>query len=188
MLNLPEWAKKNEQYEPAGGRENFIARSLLRMISILREFRFQSRRNEIKIFSASISILFTIILLILCAASHEKFFLLCVFAFELILLCFLDGVTIRRVLKNSLLMTIFSVMFVLRSIFLSNSSLAIFLPAKTFLTGTALGILTNFFSWNKLTNALAFFKVPAIIIFILDTTLRHIFLLGEISQDMLTSL
>lgn len=188
MVKLPDWARRNENYNPDSEGENFIARSLLKVLSILRELRLQSRTDKPKNFSATGSILFTILLIILCVASHEKIFLMCISATELILLCFLDGKIILKILRNSLLATIFSFVFVLPSIFFFDATLAIFIPSKTFLTVTALSLLTKFFSWHSITNALAFFKVPTIIIFILDTTLRQIFLLGEISRDLLTAL
>ena len=188
MIKLPEWATQNENYTPKAERENFIARSLLNVLSILRELRFQSRIDKPKNFSPAGAVLFTIILIMLCAASHEKIFLLSIAAIELIFLCTLDGKIILRILKKSLLAALFSCVFVLPAIFFLNSALAIFLPIKTFLTVTALALLTNFFSWHSLTGTLAFFRLPAVIIFILDTTLRQIFLLGEISRDLLTAL
>ena len=43
-------------------------------------------------------------------------------------------------------------------------------------------------SWHKLTAALRAFHVPSLIIFILDTTLRYIAILGQESAELLTAL
>ena len=56
------------------------------------------------------------------------------------------------------------------------------IPCKTFLTVAALGMLTEFLPWNQLTAAMRVFHLPQVVIFIFDTTLRYIVLLGEIAR------
>ena len=187
-INLSQWILKEEKYQPDGDRDYFISRSLLRIMKILRSLRFQSRRKPFKSISAVSAFCFTIVMILLCVSAGKLNFLFCVLALELIILCMLDGQTISRILQNSLMMTIFSAIFVLPSMLLGIRTLLVMLPVKTFLTVTALGLLSSFFRWHQITEALRFFRVPAIVVFILDTTIRYIVLLGEISQDMLIAL
>ena len=188
MKNLPQWALREENYSADGDSDYFISKTLLRIMKILRALRYQSRRKQLENFSAAGAIFFAGILILLCVSSRTTNFLFCVLAAELIFLCLLDGGAIRAIIRNSFMAAIFGEVFILPSFFLGNTTLLIILPLKIFLTTTALGLLTNFFRWHRLTEALRKFRVPAVVIFILDTTLRYIFLLGEISQDLLTAL
>ena len=185
---LPEWALRDENYSPNGERDYFISRSLLRIMQTLRALRYRSRGKQLENFSAAGAILFVGLIILLCVLSRTTIFLLSVAALELILLCLLDGATILRLLQNSGAAALFGAIFVLPAFFLGNKALLILLPGKIFLTATALGLLTTFFRWHDLTAALRNFRVPSVVIFILDTTLRYIVLLGEISQDLLTAL
>ena len=187
-LKLPEWVLKEEDYKPDRDRDHFITRSLLRIMQILRALRYQSKRKKLTKVSAVGAFSFVLVLVILCASAHTLNFLLCVLALELVLMCLLDGRTIQQLLQNSIMMSIFSALFVLPAYLLGNYAIIILLPFKTFLTVTALGLLTTFFRWHQITEALKFFRLPAVVIFVLDTTLRYIVLLGEISKDMLVAL
>lgn len=188
MKKLPTWALREENYNAEDDSDYFISRSLLRIMKILRSLRYQSRRKQIEKFSAAGAIFFTGILILLCVSSQTTNFLFCVLAVELIFLCLQDGRTIRVIIQNSFMAATVGAIFVLPSFFFGNTNLLIIMPLKIFLTTTVLGLLTNFFRWHQLTEALKKFRVPAVVIFILDTTLRYIFLLGEISQDLLTAL
>lgn len=188
MKRLPEWALRNENYSPDSDNDYFISRTLLQLMKILRALRYRARKNRIEIFSAAGAIFFSVSLIFLCVISRTTNFLFCVLALELILLCLPDGATIFSTVRNSLAAAVFAALFLLPAFFLGNPNLILILPFKIFLTTTALGLLTIFFTENQLTRALKNFRVPAVMIFILDTTLRYIVLLGEISQDMLTAL
>ena len=187
-IDLPKWILKDEDYQPDSDRDFFISRSILRMMKILRSLRFQSQRKPFEKISAAAALCFTISLILLCVSAGKLNFLFCVLAFELVILCTLDGQTIRQILQNSFIMAIFSILFVLPSLLLGTRTLLVMLPLKTFLTVTALGLLISSFRWHQITEALRFFRIPPVVIFILDTTLRYIVLLGEISQDMLIAL
>lgn len=187
-IYLPQWILKDEDYQPDGDRDYFISRSILRMMKILRSLRFQSQCKPLKKISAVAALCFTILLILLCVSTSKLNFLFCVLALELVILCTLDGQTIRQILQNSLIMAIFSALFVLPSLLFGTRTLLIMLPMKTFLTVTALGLLISSFRWHQITEALRFFRISPVVIFILDTTLRYIVLLGEISQDMLIAL
>lgn len=53
---------------------------------------------------------------------------------------------------------------------------------------TALMLLQENLAWHELTGALRTFRVPSLVIFILDTTLRYIVILGQEASDLLTAL
>ena len=188
MRRLPDWVLRDENYSPDGERDYFISRSLLRIMRTLRALRYRSRGERLRYFSAAGAILFAVAVILLCVMSRTTIFLLSVTALELVLMCLLDGALIVRILRNSAAAALFGAMFVLPAFFLGDRNSLIILPGKIFLTATVLGLLTTFFRWHDLTAALKIFRVPSVVIFILDTTLRYIVLLGELAQDLLTAL
>ena len=76
----------------------------------------------------------------------------------------------------------------LPALWLGNGQRVLLLPAKTLLTVIALNLLQENFAWHSLTHACRQLHVPGIAIFVLDTTLRYIVLLGEEAAQLLTAL
>ena len=175
---LPEWALHEENYEPANDRDIFISRSILRLTGILFALKKNSVKKYSTKFSAAAAFAFTFFFIILCVSSHTKEFLLTAAALELVIFNFLGGAEILRILKKSLAAAFFGGILIL----------IILLPVKTFLTVTALQLVTEFFLWNQITAALKIFRLPDVVIFILDTTIKYIFLLGRQAQELLTAL
>ena len=102
-INLPQWILEEEHYQPDRDRAYFISRSLLRMMKILSSLRLQSRRKPFESISAVGALCFALIIVLLCVSASKLNFLFCVLALELVILCILDGQTIRQVLQNSLM-------------------------------------------------------------------------------------
>lgn len=115
-------------------------------------------------------------------------FLWAVLAGELVLLCFHRGRQLRQVLGAALAAALFCAVIVAPSFFLGNGRYALLLPCKTFLTVTALMLLQENLAWHELTGALRTFRIPSLVIFILDTTLRYIAILGQEASELLTAL
>lgn len=187
-LNLPEWAKQEEIYRPNRDRDYFISRSLLRVMSVLAAIRRQAQTTWDKDVPAVGALCFLLGWLLLSVAAHTMAFLICQLALEVVALCFLTGQASRRILSSAGLAGLFSLMLMLPAFWWGNSGLVLLLPVKTFLTVTALGILQECLPWNQLTRALRFFHIPQPVIFLLDTTLRYVILLGEMAEDLLTAL
>lgn len=185
---LPEWALHEENYEPENDRDIFISRSILRLTGILFALKKNSVKKYSTKFSAAAAFAFTFFFIILCVSSHTKEFLLTAAALELVILNFLGGAEILRILKKSFAAAFFGGILILPAFFFGAGKLIILLPVKTFLTVTALQLVTEFFLWNQITAALKIFRLPDVVIFILDTTIKYIFLLGRQAQELLTAL
>ncbi|MBR3722003.1 MAG: energy-coupling factor transporter transmembrane protein EcfT [Selenomonadaceae bacterium] len=185
---LPDWVLRDENYEPKEDRDDFISRSLLRIMGALSTLHAQGVRNPPQYVSAVFSMGLSLLVVILTAASHGGAFLLSVLALELVVMCFQDGKTILILLRRGFFAAGFSFILILPAFLLGSGLTVLLIPAKTFLSVTAMSLLTLFFPWHRLTAALSFFKTPAIAIFILDTALRYIFLLGRESKQLLDAL
>ena len=186
-MKLPDWAAREETYNPGSDRDYFISRSLLRLVSILTALRSQGLRpaRAIGAAPALLAVVFAIVLIVL---ARTTAFLWAVLAGELFLLCFHRGRQLRQVLGAALAAALFCAVIVAPSILLGNGRYALLLPGKTFLTVTALMLLQENLAWHELTGALRTFRIPSLVIFILDTTLRYITILGQEASELLTAL
>lgn len=186
-MKLPDWAAREETYNPGSDRDYFISRSLLRLVSILTALRSQGLRpaRAIGAAPALLAVVFAIVLIVL---ARTTAFLWAVLAGELFLLCFHRGRQLRQILGAALGASLFCAVIVAPSFFLGNGRYAFLLPCKTFLTVTVLMLLQENLAWHELTGALRTFHIPSLVIFILDTTLRYIAILGQESAELLTAL
>ena len=187
MLKLPPWATQEEHYQPNRDRDYFISRSLLRVLTVLLTLRQQCAAGSRSV-SAPCALCFLFFWLLCCAAAHTAAFLFCQLALTLVVLCLLPGHMLRQALQTAFAAALFTLLLILPALWLGSGPLVLLLPAKTFLSVTALASLRAFLPGNDITAALRAFHVPQTVIFLLDTTLRYIILLGEIASDMLTAL
>ena len=187
MLILPEWACKKENYTAEKDNDYFITKSLLGIIRMLRQLRFQDSYKMHGTSPVGATIL-TAIMIIFCACSHKPAFLLCIAAFLLVIISMLDGKGIFRLLKHSITITFLSSLLLLPAIYYYQSPTLIIIPVKTFLILLSISLLTTYYNWHSILDVMLKFHIPSIFVFICDTTLRYIVLLGETAQQVLYSL
>ena len=134
--------------------------------------------------------LFLLVLLILfIATARTSAFLWLVLGGELVLLCFLPGDVLRKTFWAQF--DGGAVTSLLPSCRPSCSGAAdrIFASFKTaVLCHRAEPPAGNTFSWHEITGALRTFRLPSEAVFILDTTLRYLVLLGDQAGALLTAL
>ena len=188
MIKLPPWVTQEENYQPNRDRDYFISRSLLRVMTVLLAIRQQAEHSALRHISACSALCFLFFWLLFCVTAHTSAFLLCELALTLVLLCLLPGRLVWPAVQASLAAACFSLLLILPAALIGSGPLVLLLPLKTFLSVAALSILRAILPWNELTSALRRFHVPQTVIFLLDTTLRYIILLGEIARDMLIAL
>ena len=187
MLVLPEWACKKENYTAEKDNDYFITKSLLGIIRMLRQLRFQDR-VKMHGFSPVGAAVLTAIMIVLCACSHKPAFLLCIAAFLLIILSLLDGKDIFRLLKHCFTITFLSNLVLIPAIYFYKSPAILLIPVKTLLILMTISLLTTYYNWHSILDVMLRFHIPSIFVFICDTTLRYIVLLGETAQQVLYSL
>jgi cobalt/nickel transport system permease protein len=95
---------------------------------------------------------------------------------------------IKATLGVALVMTAFTVVILLPAAFQGNNYSLTMIPPKVFATITAVSVLSRATKWNHIITALRRFRVPSLLIFVLDITLKYIVLLGEFSIEMLRAL
>lgn len=188
-MELPAWVQKEESYiAKSKERDLFLSRSLLGVMSALSALRLQAVRRQHAKGTAALAIAAVFGFILAVSAARSPWALWAALALELPFLAWQKPPVIRRVLGMSLFAAAVAEFVVLPSLLLGQLQVLVILPCKTFLTVTAIRLLTEIFSWHELIAALRLFRVPRLLIFLLDTTLRSIVLLGDIAQEMLLAL
>lgn len=188
-MNLPEWIKE-EPYTPSSDREYFLARSLLKIAGILNRYNIshQTEMHSCLKPSPMAAMLAWIFTIIICALSHHSILLHSFCCILLCLMCLYQGRIIWRILKPAVLMAAFTFLLILPALLMGGNPLLPLLPYKCFISLLATGIFIHSYTFRQITCTLSWLHLPQIFIFILDTTLRYIYLLGGIAQDSLVSL
>ena len=139
-MKLPEWAQREENYNPGRDRDYFISRSLLRLVSILKALRQQHgpSRWAVGAGPALVTTLMMILLVVLC---RTMAFLWAVLAGELVLLAFHPGRQLRTTLAAALAASAVCAVIVAPAFFLGNGQHVYLLPCKTCLTVLGLMLL-----------------------------------------------
>ena len=156
-------------------------------MDILFSLRAQGRRTSRIPALVALLLLFAWILFIVLAQTTTLLFIATVAAFAV--LAAFSGRAIRRVLGGALVAALFSLLLVLPAFFLSTGGgRALFLPWKSFLTMAGVMMLAESLMWHDVTRALARLRVPETVIFLLDTMLRSLYMLGLEAGRLLLAL
>jgi cobalt/nickel transport system permease protein len=186
---MPEWLMTTDQYEPAGDKDAFVNKSILSFLGLLSRIRTQDGKPK-DLFGVSpvFRVIFTLGLVVLISLSTQFSFVLVVLAYLLVLLCFMQARDIAAILKIGLVMTAFTFIILIPAALGGNNYSFTMIPPKVFATITAVGILSRATKWNHIITALRRFRVPNLLIFVFDITLKYIVLLGEFILEMLQAL
>jgi len=185
---MPEWLLKNEDYEPAEGRDTFINKSILSFMGLIARIRAQDSRDDRFRVNAFFRILFTLMLVVFISLSRNFAFIYLAFAWLLLILCFMPGRDIAKALRNCLIAALFTAIIMVPAAFYGNVYSVTMIPAKVFLSVLAVNILSYSTRWDRITVALRRFHAPSLLIFIMDITLKYILMLGEFSVEALQAL
>ncbi len=186
---MPEWLSTTENYAPVKDKDAFINKSILSMFGIIARIKAQDQKpQDLFYVQAAFRVLFTLMLVVLISLSRNFSFVLIVITYLILLLALMPAKDIIAILKVSLVMTIFTYIILLPTVFYGNSYSITMIPPKVFATITAVNIVSHATKWNNIITALKRFHVPDLIIFVLDITLKYIVMLGEFSLEMLYAL
>ena len=186
---MPEWLTTPENYIPVKDKDAFVEKSILSVFGLLSRIRAQDQKlRDLFGVGAVFRVLFTLLLIVLISLSRQFAFVYVALAYLLVLLCFMPAKDIAAILKVGLVMTAFTFVILLPAALAGNNYSLTVIPPKVFATITAVGILSHATKWNHIITALRRFRVPNLIIFVFDITLKYIVLLGEFVLEMLRAL
>lgn len=186
---MPEWLLSNENYVPVKDKDTFINKSILSLFGLISRIKAQDSKPKDMFYVLPVfKLLFTLLLIVLISLSQGFAFVLISITYLLVLLALMPAKDIVGILKVSIIMTLFTFVILLPAAFYGNSYSVTMIPPKVFATITAVNILSHSTRWNHIISALKRFRIPDLIIFVLDITLKYIVMLGEFSLDMLYAL
>jgi cobalt/nickel transport system permease protein len=180
---------KQETYSPPSDKDAFLDRSIISLLKVISKIRTQDSREESALrMNASVKVACTLLLVVLLSLTGSFAFVLTVGVFLLAQLALLSGETIVRIMRVSLIMSLFTFIILLPSISMGNGEGAVMMTGKVFATITAVNLLSHTTRWNDITGALKTFHVPDLFILVLDITIKYIVMLGEFAVSMLYAL
>lgn len=185
--SIPKWMREEETYIPAGGRDGFLVKSMLRLMSVLVKMRASGSAGDMGA-GAPVKVFYTLYLIVLIACSRNWFFSLTILAGFLVRLCFLPGRDLTRCFFTTFFAALFSLLLMVPAFFMGSPRAILNISGKVFLSVGLIQLLSATTSWNRITESLRSFCVPDIFLFTLDITLKYIVLLGDICLGMLSAL
>jgi len=185
----PEWLLKNEAYTPRLDRDAFIDKSIRTFLSLLSRIRSRTGGAQRKAFiDARVKLVSLLLLILLTSLSHRLLFVGLCGTIVLVTLSLSRGEVILDILKTAFAVAGFTFVIFLPSIFWGNLVGAVMVTAKVLICVAVARFLSATTEWRTLTRALGAFRIPDLLILVLDVTLRYITLLGALSLDMLYAL
>jgi cobalt/nickel transport system permease protein len=186
---MPEWLLKKDDYVPSIEKNTFINKSILAILKMLTKFKYSTEYKVNRFGINTITKLISaIILIILASTSRSATFLIIVDVYLLLIISMLKVEEIKHIIKMAGVVTIFTLIILLPSIFMGNKSNSIMIIVKTLTTVTVVNITSSITQWNDITKALKLFFIPDIFILVLDVTIKYIIIFGEFSLNMLYAL
>jgi cobalt/nickel transport system permease protein len=184
-----DWLFKEDNYVLQEDKDAFLDKSIfsgLKLLSKIKRGSFVKSDGVIYKINPALKLIATLIILILLSVSRSGIFLLSISFFVLIEVIMLEVEDIKKVVSLIFFVFLFAFIVLMPSIFLGNIKNSVIILFKVSNSVALINILSCSTRWHDITKVLKILFVPDI--FILDLTIRYIFLLGSISLDMLYAL
>lgn len=179
---IPAWMENEEDYEAPAGKDRYIEKSLLAAVGSLSKIRGSlSSRKDV-----SGWLLSSLLFILLISLSRNMLFVYVMVAAVLVRTCFLKG-NIRQILFPAAGAALISGCLMIPAVIMGTAVL-LNLPCRIFTSVMILGILVSTSGLSSVTMSLRRFHIPQLFIFTLDTAIRYIAVLGDISVNMLEAL
>ncbi len=187
QVRLPDWMTVSEAYEPSKDRDHFIGKSVMKLLGMLSVIR-ENPAVQGKGAGAVMRLLFTLLCIVLMAASHNMAFTYIVLAAFLLRSMLLPADRLSGVFGGTVGTALFSAILMLPSVFMGAPRTMLTVSIKVFVSVGLIGLMRALVPFNRVTSALKVFHLPDIVIFIFDITLKYIAVLGSLCLDILISL
>lgn len=184
---MPAWLTNEENYRPKKDKDAFVDKSILSLLHVLSRIRSRNAPSRAAA-SVMIRLPFMLLIIVLVSVSGQMAFIAVAVVATLLRLSLLKASTLASVLKTSLIAVAFTALILLPAVFAGNPYSILIITPKVFVSITAVGILSHTAEWDEITGALRALFVPDIMIFVLDITIRYVYMLGEFSLHMLWAL
>jgi cobalt/nickel transport system permease protein len=188
---LPDWILRSEGYAPRADADGFIDKSILSVLGVLAKIRDRAgggKAGSGPALHPALKLASSLLLILLVSLSRSLPFLEIVGTCELAAICLMSPARIARVLKASLVASVFAFVIFLPSALWGNWPGVLMLSSKVLLSVALAALVSASTGWSAISRALSSFRVPDIFILVLDLALKYISLLGGLVLDMLHAL
>lgn len=188
-MSMPDWLIKSENYLPVSDKDTFVNKSILSFLRVISRIRSQGGIEKDKLFvSPFFKLIFTLMYIILLSISQSYPYVYMMITYIMLVVCLMPGREIGKILRNSLIATAFTVVILIPTAVKGNTYSIVMIPTKVFASITAINILSYSTRWDRVISSLKRFHFPDLIIFVLDITIKYIYMLGEFTLEMLYAL
>lgn len=123
--------------------------------------------------------------ILLCALSRNAVYTVMVLAFELARTACMNTESMKHVLKNVLTAVIFAFVITLPAVFTGNPGTMGTVVMKVAESVMVLSVLNEIMTWKEVTSAFRQLHLPSLFVYVLDSTMRYLVLLGRYADSML---
>ena len=187
---IPDWMKKEDEYEPENSGNRFILKTIQEIGKAMGKIKLQRGHEKGRTLPVPLKIFLLLFLILLLSLSRNALILLMVTAGFLLYLCSWPAKDILGVISSAALAAFLTLLLCLPAMILRPGGIGnnLRLVYKVWLSVAMVNVFAHTTQWNHLTGALRQMHLPGVFIFILDITLKYIVLLGNLINDLLTSL
>ena len=185
---LPEWLLADENYVPPKDHDGFLQKTIVSVLTVLSKVKREKEYVNYSKTAPALRIASALFVIILMSLSRNLMFPIVVITGLLVRLATLSGTQIKRILKTTGSAVFLSALVLAPAAIFGAWHTFFYITVKVAGSVTLLGILADTMPWNQMTSGLRLFRIPDVIIFTLDITLKYIMLLGEICFQMLQAL
>jgi len=187
---LPNWMKETDNYIPAQDGGRFVVESMKSIGKSMSQIKIQKGHEKGRALPSLLKLCLMIATILVISVTKNPLKVMACAAFILLYLCTWPAKDILNVFKAGIIAAVLAVIILLPAVIIYNELIRneLFIIAKVFLSVITVSIFNHTTQWNHVTGALRKLHVPGIFIFTLDITLKYIVVLGNLINDLLTSM
>lgn len=187
---LPEWMRETDHYVPPKDGGTFVVKTIQTIGKIMSRLKIQAGHEKKRHLPVLVKLFAMVLLIIVTSACQNRVVLLGIAAVLLGYLCAWPAKDLWGILKAPMAAAAFTFVMFVPAMLISPAGIPnnLIVVGKVFLCVTMVTIFNHTTQWNHVTLALRKIHVPGIFVFTLDITLKYIVLLGNLMQDLLTSM
>lgn len=186
-----EWLFKDDNYEPKQDKNKFIDKSIfaiLNVLSLIKRINGKMGQGVIYRINPLLKIIMMMVGIVLLSLSNNLYFIMLMGIYSVIQ-AFMSGFKVyKKILTIVLGIFIFTLIVLLPSIIMGNIKNNVYILCKVIITLSIVNVVSYTTPWNEVTKVLKILCIPDIFIFVMDITIRYIFVLGDMALEMLYAL
>ena len=181
---------EKDGYAPAEDSGAFIAKTMKTIGAAMGKVSAQKGHEKGHALPALLKLVLLIVCIFALSACRSRIVIMAFAAAVLGYLCTWPAEDILHIIKTALTAAVISLLIFLPAMIMKPSGIPnnVTVICKVFITVVMLSIFNHTTQWNQITLSLKKLHVPAVFIFTLDITLKYIVLLGNLINDLLTSM